>query len=204
MVSFKDSKAPSKGTKSTPPSLGPARWVVVQLTPLGEREKNLVLIERSVHHLLSRKLEVFVPAINQKGQDDSLTTWYSDGYIFIKFDEGVGYHKLSETNYFSSVLSSISNVNGERKRIYSLLSDKDLSSMRNGMDALKKTGGHDRQFKEEQEVKIVKGNLRNLSGKISMVYDNAEKVQVFVRLRSINGGGIFLDFPTSYLQKIAP
>ena len=191
--------ATKKRVSIPPPSTTPSQWVVVQLTSLGEREKNIQLIVRSARQIISRKdLEVFVPAINQKGIDDSLTTWYSEGYVFIQYESGVGYHKLSETNYFSSVLSTMSQVNVEKKLIYSLLTDKDLAHMRTGMHDLKVTAS---RFKEEQEVKITKGSYKGLPGKISMIYDNGEKVQVFVRLKSIKGGGLFMDFPASYLQR---
>jgi transcription antitermination factor NusG len=199
--------ASSKGSKvknkkaSIPPAAPPpvSQWVVVQLTALGEREKNIQLIIRSAHQILARNdLDVFVPAINQKGIDDSLTTWYSEGYVFVQYEPGVSYHKLAETNYFNMVLSSLSSVNGEKKRVYSLLTDKDLSHMRNGMQDLKVTAS---RFKEDQRVKITKGSYKGLPGRVAMIYDDGEKVQVFVNLRSIKGGGIFMDFPASYLQK---
>ena len=195
---------PKVTTKSIPKkkddSTEPTKWVVVQLTSVGEREKNIQTIVRSVHQILRRNdIEVFVPAINQKGQDDSLTTWYEDGYIFIKFDPTIAYHKLSETNYFSNVLSTIKHVDGEKRRVYSILTDKDLTGMRSGMQELKTTSS---KFKKDQEVKIMKGNFRDLLGKVSAIYEDGEKVQVFVKLASINGGGIFLDFPASYLTKI--
>jgi len=177
-----------------------SQWVVVQLTPVGEREKNIQSIIRSARQILKQKdIEVFIPAINQKGQDDSLTTWYSDGYIFIKYIPTVSYHKLAETNYFASVLSTVAQVNREKKRVYSLLNDKDLAPMRTGMQDLKTTSS---RFKEDQEVKIIKGNYKDMPGKISLIYDGGEKVQVFVHLKSIKGGGVFMDFPASYCVPI--
>ena len=194
----RQSKARDKSPGVTPSA--PTQWVVVQLTSVGEREKNLQQIVRSARQILRNKdIEVFVPAINQKGQDDSLTTWYSEGYIFIKYDPSIGYHKLVETNYFSSVLSTMTQVNREKKRMYSLLTDKDLSIMRSGMQDLKTVSS---KFKEDQEVKITKGNYKDMPGKVSLIYDGGEKIQVFVLLKSIKGGGIFMDFPASYLQKV--
>lgn len=202
MASSKGSKAkvkvgPNKASLS-PPST-PTQWVVVQLTPVGEREKNLSLIVRSARQILGRVIDVFVPAINQKGLDDSLTTWYSEGYVFIQYQPGVSYHKLAETNYFNTVLSTISNVNGERKRIYSLLGDKDLRHMRNGMQDLKTTAG---QYKLHQNVRIIKGTYKGLPGKVAQIYDDGETVQIFIPLRSIKDtGGLLMDFRASYLQK---
>jgi transcription antitermination factor NusG len=199
VASSKGSKVKNK--KSVPPSAPTpvTQWVVVQLTALGEREKNIQLIIRSAHQILARNdLDVFVPAINQKGIGDSLTTWYSEGYVFVQYEPGVSYHKLAETNYFNSVLSTLGAVNGEKKRIYSLLTDKDLAHMRDGMQDLKVTAS---RFKEDQRVKITKGSYKGLPGRVAMIYDDGERVQVFVNLRSIKGGGIFMDFPASYLQK---
>lgn len=202
MPSSKGSKAKAKPVKkkaSLPPPAAPSQWVVVQLTALGEREKNLQLIVRSAHQILGRSdVDVFVPAINQKGLDDSLTTWYSEGYVFIQHQPGVSYHKLAETSYFNTVLSTLSNINGERKRVYSLLTDKDLKHMRNGMQELKSTAS---RFKKDQEVRITKGSYKGLPGKIAQIYDNGETVQVFVQLKSIKGGGLFMDFHASYIQK---
>jgi transcription antitermination factor NusG len=190
-------------TREKTPDVAPhvlSQWVVVQLTPVGEREKNLQLIIRSARQILKNKdIEVFVPAINQKGQDDSLTTWFSEGYVFIKYYPDIGYHKLSETNYFSSVLSTMTQVNREKKRMYSLLSDKDLAPMRTGMQDLKTVSS---KFREDQEVKITKGNYKDMPGTIAQIYEGGEKIQVFVHLKSIKGGGIFMDFPASYLQKV--
>ncbi len=191
MASSKDS-----GKKTSAPVPDPSKWVVVQLTPLGEREKNIALIRRSVKSILGIELDVFVPAISQKDvENGALTTWFSEGYVFVKYVPTVSYHKLSETNYFNTVLSSMSNVNGERKRIYSLLDDKELAPMRVGMQDLKT----EREFEVEQDVKIVKGTYKGLPAKISMVYEDREKVQVYVHLRSKK---MFIDFPSSYIQKV--
>ncbi len=189
MASLKES---GKKTEAVAPD--PSKWVVVQLTPLGEREKNLAQIKRSVKQILGIELDVFVPAINQKVRDESLTTWFSEGYVFVKYVPSVSYHKLAETNYFNAVLSSMSNVNGERKRVYSLLDDKELAPMRVGMQDLK-VG----EFVVEQDVKIVKGTYKGLPAKVSMVYEGGENVQVYFHLRSKK---LFMDFPSSYLQKI--
>lgn len=192
MASSKGSKKPTKDVPQE--SNTPTQWVVVQLTSLGEREKNIASITRSVHHILRRKdLEVFVPAISQKGLGDSLTTWYSDGYIFVRFLDGVLYNSLQETAYFSMVLSKLVVVDGVRRMKYSLLNNKDLDPMRVGMKVMR-VG----KFSEDDSVKVIKGNYRNLPGKVSCVYDQGEVVQVCLNLRS---KPMFIDFPASYLEK---
>jgi transcription antitermination factor NusG len=196
--SSKGSKNPTKSSPAAPVLV--QKWVVVQLTSLGEREKNISLIERSVRQILRHKeIIVFVPAISQKGQKDSLTTWYSDGYIFVQFIDGVPYHALQDTPYFSSVLSKNSVVSGSRKLVYSLLDDKDLDTIRIGMKALPTTSMKSGKFSLDDRVKIVKGNYKNLVGKISCIYEGNENVQVYVDLRSKK---TFMDFPASYLEKL--
>jgi transcription antitermination factor NusG len=201
VASSKGLKGKAEQKASIPSSVLPTaqQWVVIQLTALGEREKNIQLIIRSARQILGRSdIDVFVPAINQKGIDDSLTTWYSEGYVFVRHEPAVSYHKLAETNYFSAVLSTMSVSNGEKKRVYSLLTDKDLAHMRHGMYDLKINSS---KFKNDQKVKITKGSYKDMPGRIAQIYDDGEKVQVFVSLPSIRGGGIFMDFPASYLQK---
>ncbi|OPZ34812.1 MAG: hypothetical protein BWY99_02422 [Synergistetes bacterium ADurb.BinA166] len=190
MASSKGSKKPSEAVPVVP-----TKWVVVQLTSLGEKEKNLALIERSARQILRRPdIKVFVPAVSQRGQKDSLTTWYSDGYVFIQHVEGVSYNALQDKAYFSTVLSKPHFLNGSRKLILSLLDDKDLDPIRSGLKVMT-VGG----FSVDQSVRITKGNYKNLRGKISVIYDGAEIVQVYIDLRSKK---MFMDFPASYLEKV--
>lgn len=184
-------KAPVKEASPPPP---PVRWVIVQLTPLGEREKNLGLIVRSAQRILGKPLDVFVPAVSQKVRDESQTMFYMDGYVFVKFEEGVNYLKLQETTYFNNVLTQSGIVNGERRRTFSTLEDKDIAPMRVGMSALKLG-----EFKEGQKVKIVKGNFKNLQAEVSFMHEDGEHAQVFVKLRS---KPMLMDFPVSYLKKM--
>lgn len=170
------------------------KWVIVQLTSLGEREKNIQLIIRSVHRILGKPLEVFVPAVSQKVRDESQTMFFMDGYVFVSHVENVPYLKLADTTYFSSVLIQSVIVDGVRKRTFSLLDDKDIAPMKAGMQKLKLGS-----FKEGQSVKIVKGNFKNLQAEISYVHEDGEHAQVHVKLRS---KPILIDFPVSYLKAI--
>ena len=173
-------------------TLIPVKWVIVQLTTIGEHEKNLALIVRSAQKILGKILDVFVPAISQKVRDESQTMFYMDGYVFVKFEEGVNYQKLAETTYFSSVLTQFVTVNGERRRTYSTLPDKDIAPMRVGMESIKLG-----VLKEGQKVKIVKGNFKSLLAVVSFLHDDGEHVQVYVELRS---KPVLMDFPISYIK----
>ena len=186
-------KSESK-TKSIVPPAPPVspKWVIVQLTHFGEREKNIQSIVKNVNRILGRQLDVFVPAVSQKIRNESQTMFYMDGYIFIRYEENVQYLKLNDTIYCSSVLTQINLVNGERKKTFSLLDDKEISPMRVGVQNLK-VG----VFKEDQTVKIIKGKFKGLQAVVSYMHDDNEHTQVYIKLRSKQ---ILMDFPTSYIQ----
>ena len=123
MASLKGSgrKTPAKKAVeplASPPA-PPPKWVVVQLSSLGEREKNIDLIKRAVKHLLG-PVEMFIPAIVQKVREESHTMVYMDGYVFVRFQEGMNYLKLQDTTYFKSVLCASS---GGGRKSYCLLDD---------------------------------------------------------------------------------
>lgn len=183
------SKAKAKTkTKSIPPDS--PKWVVVQLSPMGEKEKNLEMIKKSARQILKSDIEMFIPAISQKVRNESQTVFFMDGYVFIRHVDGHPYHRLNETTYFLSVLSKISS---DKKRVYSLLDDKALNPMRSGVQNMRMN-----KFVEDESVKVIKGNFRNLIGKIISVSDGGENVQVSIDLRSKK---MIIDFPASYLMR---
>jgi transcription antitermination factor NusG len=170
------------------------RWVCVELSSTGEREKDINSIIRAVHRILGRPVEVFVPAVSQKVRGESQTMVYMDGYIFIQYFHDIHYIKLQDTNYFHMVLNTTVLSAGKRKYQYSLLDDKALAPMRIGVQNLKES--HNENVPGDK-VKIIKGDYKNLIGVISEVYDK-ENIQVSVELRSKK---LLLDFPVSYIQK---
>lgn len=191
------SKGSPKNKKTQPPVLKtctdqPAllkKWVVVQLSPTGEKEKDLSILERSVRRYLG-KLEVFVPATKQITKDgvrdDSSTMFYMDGYIFVEFVEGINYGKLTDTTYFLSVLTT--------NRKYHLLDDSVLSPMRAGVQQLKI-----RSFQKGDFVKVIHGSFKNLVGSVVMIDDVGEKVTVSSNTSS---KPVLMEYHASYLQKI--
>lgn len=175
-------KGPSQATSNA------RQWVVVQLSGNGEHEKNLLMLEKSVRRILKRDIEIFIPAVTEKVREDNHTMFYMDGYIFILFVHGVNYNKLSNTTYFETVLMS-----GRDK--LSLLDDSYLVPLRKGTQALKLG-----TFAKGDKVKVVKGTFKNLTGVISAVYENGEKVQLNLNLSS---KPLLIDYPSSYLTKLA-
>jgi len=190
------SKGPSKSVPPPPlPAIVPKwKWVCVELSSNGEREKNIPAIIKSARQILGKPdIEVFVPAISQKVRGETQTMVFMDGYVFVRFYENIQYIKLQDTAYFRSVLCTTSSG---RKYQYSLLDDKALEPMRVGVQKLKLGQLH---YEVGDSVKVIKGDLKNLIGRISEVY-STELVQVSVdHLRS---KPIMMDFPVSYLTKI--
>ena len=162
-------------------------WVIVQLSPLGEREKDLRLLSKSVCHILGRTIDVFVPAVSQAARGDSVTTFYMDGYIFVRHMPGVPYSNLADTPYFSSVLTG---PGGK----FALLKDEALDSMRDGMDQLQSV-----RLVEGDSVRVVEGKYKNLTGRISCTYEDSKVVQLSFEKRSKK---MLIDFPVTYLKKI--
>ena len=162
------------------------QWVVVQLSPTGEREKNLKSLEKAITRSLKSPLMVFIPAASQKAREDEQTIFYLDGYIFVEFKPNVPYHKLNGTHFFELVLS-------HRRTGLQLLKDKDLQPLRNGVEALKAS-----HFMVGDDVKVLKGTFKNLSGTVSFIYENGETVQINLKLSS---KPVLIDYPSSYLVK---
>lgn len=198
MVSSKGSSKTSNAKVKTSPNPPTApstgkKWVIVQLSPMGEREKNIELIRRSARKILGKQhLDVFIPAISQKVREESQTLFYLDGYVFVEFAEGVVYNRLQDTQFFNSVLTQTSSTK-DRRRIYSLLDDKELAPMRKGMEELKIV-----PFNDGQKVRIIQGNYKNLIAEVSFIHEGGETVQVYVNMRSKK---VLMDFPASYLQR---
>ena len=163
------------------------KWVVVQLSSNAEKEKNLGVFSKSVRRYLGKELVVFVPAANLSARDDNHVMFYLDGYIFIEHVPGVNYNKLNDTAYFSNVLS-------HPKTGLCLVADSEIDTIRKGVEIMK-VGS----FQKNDEVMIMRGSYKNLTGKVSMVYSGGDIVQVDFGLKS---KPLLLDYPANYLKKI--
>lgn len=182
----------SKGSKNEQQS--DRKWVVVQLSPTGECEKDLAILEKAVRRYTG-PLEVFIPAAYQETKDDvrndSTTTFYMDGYIFVEFKDGVNYGRLNETTYFVTVLMT-------GKKLH-LLSDIHLKPLRAGVERLKIKEG---VFEKGDHVKVIQGSFKNLVGVVSMVYDGEEGGKKVLVSAGLVSKPQLLDFHSTYLQKI--
>ena len=168
---------------------GADKWVVVGLSPSGERETNIKVISDAVCRTLGVTLGVFVPAVSKKARDESHTLFYMDGYVFIQYQEGIPYMKLQDTSYFGQVLC----VGREGNMTYSLIDDSVLDPLRKGVKDLGVC-----KFAVDDSVRVTKGEFRNLRGVVRTIYDGGETVQVDVSQRS---KPMLIDFPVIYLQK---
>jgi len=179
--SLKNSQGDSSTTNTS------KKWVVVQLSSTGEKEKNINLFQRSVKRYLGKDLSVFVPAANLSAREDNHVMYYMDGYIFIEHAANIQYNKLNETAYFMRVLT-------HPKTGVCLINDSEIEVMRKGMEKMKKG-----IFDKNDEVKVIRGSFKNLTGKISEVYDGGEFVQIDVGLLS---KPLLIDYPANYLMKL--
>lgn len=163
------------------------RWVIIQITSLAEKEKNLDRIVRSVHRILKSPLSVFIPAANQKVREDNQIIYYLDGYLFIEYNVKINYNKLNGSPYFEMALFN-------KRTGYYTIPDSDVEPLRQGVAKLTVRG-----LEVGDEVKVLKGTFKNLTGQVSAVYDKGENVQINLKLAS---KPVLIDYPASYLVKI--
>ena len=166
------------------------KWVVVGLSSAGERETNIEAMTAVIRRVLGAKLEVFVPAISKKAREESQTTFYMDGYIFVKYQDGISYTKLQDMAYFDHVLCCRS----KGVISYSLVEDEVLNPLREGVENLSTC-----IFAIGDHVKVVRGEFRLLKGVVCVIHDGGETVLVDVSQRSKL---MMIDFPVTYLEKI--
>ncbi len=166
------------------------KWVAVQLSNTGEKEKNLDLIKRFIFKTLKNNVEVFIPSVSLKRQDESQTFCFMEGYIFIRYQEGINYFSLESAPYFKLVLK---NPSGSIP--YSLIDDKNINPMKDGLDNMKKS-----PFTVGDRVKVMKGDYKRLEGEVSLVSDDSETIQIFINMSSKK---LLIDFPSSYLKKVS-
>lgn len=182
------------------PSLPPCQdkmgdWVIIALSQFGEKEKNLEAIKKSSFRLLRKAVEIFIPAKTIKVREEEQVNFYLDGYIFIRYEDGVDYTRLNDTPLFNNVLvKRIRGNKGERYYVYCLVKDKELEPLRKRMDQLLEP-----EFKVGDKVSIRQGTYKNLRGSISAIYDDGKNCQIKVVLRS---KCLLVDFPISYIIKI--
>lgn len=162
---------------------------------MGEKEENVSVLAAAVRRLVGHPVEVFVPAVSQKGVGESNTMFYMDGYAFVEFKPGINYLKLRETTYFRDVLCAPGSKTSDPK--YSLIDDKELNPVRAGMDEFKK-----KPFEVGQPVVVTQGFYKNLRGLISLVYEEDDRVQIHIK--HLDSKPLMMDFPMTYLEKISP
>ncbi|KKM24338.1 hypothetical protein LCGC14_1606120 [marine sediment metagenome] len=169
------------------------RWVVVQLSSVGEKEADIDILRRSARRILGQDdIDMFIPAISQQFRDESQTLFFMEGYVFFRYVTGISFLRLRDTAFFSDVLISCKNSRGEPE--YALLDDSKLNLMRAGMDDLR-VG----RFVCGDSVRIIEGSYKNLQGTVSIVYEKKQVVQVSIVLRSKK---MLMDLPATYVKKV--
>jgi transcription antitermination factor NusG len=171
-----------------------AQWVIVQLSPTGEKETDMDILKRAAKRILRQEdIDMFIPAISQEFRDESQTLFFMEGYVFFRYMPGIPFLRLRDTAFFSDVLTTTPGSHGGEPE-YALLEDSKLNHMRKGMDDLR-VG----EYVCGDTVRIIEGSYKNLKGTISVVYDKKQVVQVSVVLRSKQ---MLMDFPVTYLERI--
>lgn len=170
------------------------KWVIIELSVVGEKEKDLSVIKKSVKRILG-DLDVFIPAVSENVRGERHTMFYMDGYIFVEYKSVVNYSKVNDTTYFRTVIYNppVHGVKGSRKTFHTM-DDLHLEPIRKGSEQMKLGN-----LKPGDVVKVIKGTYKNLEGKITEVYESNETAQIFVDLRSRKS---FIDFPISHLEKV--
>jgi hypothetical protein len=168
------------------------KWVIVELSSNGEHGMDPAILIRAARRILGRpNIDVFVPAVSSKIRSDSQILIYMEGYIFIRYEDGVHYLKLRDTNYFREVLCNPGTSKGGP--VYSLIDDDKLNPMRDGLEAIGNT-----PFEVDDRVKIIRGENKNLPG---YVVDILEDGRVVVSARLLSKP-LIAPYPASYLEKI--
>lgn len=166
------------------------KWVVIGLSSVGEKETNTKIMISSASRILGRSVEMFIPAVSKQRQSELHTTFYMDGYVFIRYEENVPYIKLQDTTYFGQVLC----CQDRGSVTYSLVDDASLAPLRKGMKNLSVC-----KFSIGDRVRVVKGELKDLTGTVQIIYDGGEVIQVNASQRS---KPMLIDFPVIYLEKV--
>ncbi len=164
-------------------------WVIVQLSPNGEKELNPDNIAVSVRKKVSKRdIQVYVPCMFIKTRKEVHTRPYIEGYIFVEYRQGVQYNKMRDSYYFKDVMSYES---GKKKKLR-LVGDDVINKIKDSIKMMEPE-----KFNVGDEVVVLSGKFTNLRGVVHEVC-GTEKVTIFVKLRSKS---VYIEYPPSFLKK---
>lgn len=167
--------------------------MAVELSSTGEQEMNPPILAKSVRRILKRPdIDVFIPAVSSKVRSDSQVLVYMDGYVFVRYEDGIPYLKLRDTTYFRDVLR-LPGRGASGGPTYALIDDSKLDTLREGLEVIGNAS-----FKIGDRVRVMRGENKNLTGFVTDVHDDGQVI-VSARLRS---KPLLVPYPSSYLEKI--
>ena len=150
-------------------------WVVLELTPKGEKESPEV-IRKSVTRVL-RGAEVYVPAVETQVGEDKVIYYLVQGYAFVRKDrQDKDYFRLDGGKYVQAVLLASGATSGRR---VGTVPETYIDEMREKARAEANQG-----IGIGDTVRICSGPYRNLEATVITEIPEEKKVQVFVQLLS--------------------
>lgn len=147
-----------------------AEWVVVELTPRGEREPPDV-VRQQARRLLG-KAEVYIPAVETRIGDDTSIHYLINGYAFIKKERpDRDYLKLEDTRLFQSVLKNGKGIAVVDSSYIEAMKEKARAEINQGIGV-------------GDIVLICSGPYKAIEASVITELPEEELVQVFIELRS--------------------
>lgn len=151
-------------------------WVILELGPRSEGEDPDV-IRQSIRHSL-RDAEVFIPASITQVGEDRVVQYLWEGYAFVRRTRNDSdFMRLEGTRYVQSVLTD--SGQGGRQRKLATVKNADILKMQAQIRV-----ETDQGIGVGDIVKITSGPYRNIEATVIEDVVEADKVQVYIKLRS--------------------
>jgi len=150
-------------------------WIVLELTNLGEQKILENKLEEIIKSLLGfKEIEIFIPTITYTRGNKNVALHLMEGYIFISscLDEDY-YFQLEQTPYINKVMTT---DNHKKMRQLSVVEDHIVQTMK--MDLRKLITS---TIVVGDSIIIVRGNYKNLEGKVFDVYGDYAEVEIILR-----------------------
>lgn len=145
-------------------------WIVVQLTPYGEKEPPAV-IHRAAAKILGR-CEVYVPALETQIGEDKTIHYLMPGYAFVRKERGDrDYRRLENTRLFQALLRT--------GRELATVSSSNIDDFKEKLRAEVNQG-----IGEGDIVLICSGPYKNIEATVITEIPEERTVQVHIELRS--------------------
>lgn len=168
------------------------QWVIVELSSRGEK-KDKHELEEVLQDRVDRDVEIFIPSTSFWKNDDCVTIWLMEGYIFFEAGHPASfYFDLEGSPYISKVLTR-DDPSGryllyiDQEEIESLKSRLREQSMKN--------------IEEGDQVEIKEGTYESLRGEVFDLPEDQE--EVYVKVTELGAlDEIIIEIPEAFLEKV--